>query len=119
MAVFYDSRADAAYSPNLPPGDTTHVLFWQQLLRWLVTDSPGHIVASLPNQLLADDGRVALSAEVRGADFQPLSDARVEAHVIGPGGTSAKIEMTPAPDIPGTFQAEWTAENARAKDRWE
>src|SRR2546425_4415220 len=22
MAVFYDSRADAAYSPNLPPGDT-------------------------------------------------------------------------------------------------
>ena len=42
-----------------PLGDTTHDMFWQQLLRWLVTDTPGHVVASVPSQMLFDDGHVA------------------------------------------------------------
>ena len=95
---------------NLPVGDPAFTLFWQQLLRWLVTGSPGHVTASVPNQVLLDDGRVALSVEVRGDDYQPAADARVEAHIIGPGGVSANIDMAPAPDAPGSFQAEWTAE---------
>ncbi|HEX3645925.1 MAG TPA: glutamine amidotransferase [Vicinamibacterales bacterium] len=94
---------------NSPVGDSAFTLFWQQLLRWLVTGTPGHVTASVPNQMLLDDGRVALSAEVRGDDYQPAGDARVEAHIIGPGGVSANIEMTPTPDAPGNFQAEWTA----------
>jgi hypothetical protein len=97
---------------NLPVGDQTHTLFWQQLLRWLVTDSPGHVVSSVPSQVLLDDGRLALSAEVRGEDFQPVVDARVEAHIIGPGGLAASVEMTPVPDTPGSFQAEWTADKS-------
>jgi hypothetical protein len=97
---------------NLPVGDQTHTLFWQQLLRWLVTDSPGHVVASLPSQVLLDDGRLALSADVRGEDFQPVVDARVEAHIIGPSGVAASVEMTPVPDMPGSFQAEWTADKS-------
>ena len=32
-----------------PLGDTTHVMFWQQLLRWLVADTPGNVVASVPS----------------------------------------------------------------------
>jgi uncharacterized membrane protein len=28
-----------------PLGDTAHDLFWQQLLRWLVSDTPGHVAA--------------------------------------------------------------------------
>ncbi len=97
---------------NLPVGDPTHTLFWQQLLRWLVTDSPGHVVSSIPSQVLLDDGRVSLSAEVRGEDFQPVVDARVEAHIVGPGGLAARLEMTPVPEMPGSFQAEWTAEKS-------
>ena len=95
---------------NLPVGDPSFPLFWQQLLRWLVTGSPGHVTASVPNQVLLDNGRVALSVDVRGDDYQPAADARVEAHIIGPGGVSANIDMTPAPDAPGSFQAEWDAE---------
>jgi uncharacterized membrane protein len=95
---------------NLPAGDPAFPLFWQQLLRWLVTGSPGHVTASVPNQVLLDDGRVALSVEVRGDDYQPAADARVEAHIIGPGGVAANVDMAPVPDAPGSFQAEWTAE---------
>jgi len=93
-----------------PLGDTTHDMFWQQLLRWLVSDTPGHVSASVPSQMLFDDGKVRLSAEVRDKDYMPASDARVEAHVIGPNGISAMVEMTPVPDTPGAFQADWTAE---------
>ena len=53
-----------------------------------------------------------LSAEVRGEDFQPVVDARVEAHIIGPSGLAASVEMTPVPDMPGSFQAEWTADKS-------
>jgi uncharacterized membrane protein len=97
---------------NLPVQDTAFTLFWQQLLRWLVTGSPGHVAASVPSQVMLDDGRVALSAEVRGDDYQPVADARVEAHIIGPSGVSANVDMAPVPDAPGSFQAEWTTDQA-------
>jgi uncharacterized membrane protein len=95
---------------NLPVGDQAFTLFWQQLLRWLVTGSPGHVTASVPNQVLLDDGRVTLSVDVRGNDYQPAADAHVEAHVLGPDAVSANIDMAPVADSPGSFQAEWTAE---------
>jgi uncharacterized membrane protein len=95
---------------SLPLGDTSHTMFWQQLLRWLVGDTPSQVVASVPSQMLFDDGSVKLSADVRDKDYLPAPDATVEAHILGPGGISATVEMTPVPDAPGTFQAEWTAE---------
>lgn len=95
---------------SLPLGDPSHTMFWQQLLRWLVTDTPSQLVASVPSQMLFDDGQVKLSADVRDKNYLPAPDASVEAHILGPGGISAMVEMTPVPDAPGTFQAEWTAE---------
>jgi len=95
-----------------PLEDQTHEEFWQQLLRWLVMDTPGHIVASVPSQMLLDDGRVQFSADVRDKNYLPAADAHVEAHILGPGGSAAQIEMTPDPNSPGTFHAEWTADRA-------
>ena len=92
-----------------PLEDQTHEQFWQQLLRWLVTDTPGRVVASVPSQMMFDDGRVQFSAEVRDKNYMPAADAHVEAHILGPGGTAAQIDMTPDPNAPGTFHAEWTA----------
>ncbi len=46
-------------------GDPSHDLFWQQLLRWLVAESPGPVTASMPARLLMDQGQVQLTAQVR------------------------------------------------------
>ena len=92
-----------------PLGDTAHDLFWQQLLRWVVSDTPGHVTASVPAQLLLDSGGVILSAEVRDPQYNPAPAAKVEAHILGPSGTSALLEMAPVPDNPGRFQATWSA----------
>jgi uncharacterized membrane protein len=92
-----------------PLGDTAHDLFWQQLLRWVVSDTPGHVAASVPAQMLLDNGAVNLTADVRDQQYNPAPDAKVEAHILGPSGVSALVEMTPVPDNPGQFQASWSA----------
>ncbi|MGA3295524.1 MAG: glutamine amidotransferase [Candidatus Acidiferrales bacterium] len=97
---------------SMPLGDTSHDMFWQQLLRWLVSDTPGRVVASTPNQTLFDDGHIRLFADVRDVDYVPSPDARVEAHIIGPDGITDMVDMTPVPDTPDSFQADWTAEKA-------
>ncbi len=92
-----------------PLGDTAHDLFWQQLLRWLVSDTPGHVAASVPAQMLLDNGSVTITADVRDAHYNPAPDARVEAHILGPAGVSALVVMTQVPDSPGQFQTPWSA----------
>jgi len=94
---------------SLPLGDTAHDLFWQQLLRWLVSDTPGHVAASVPSQMLLDNGSTTLTAEVLDKQYNPAPDAKVEAHILGPSGVSALVEMTPVPEGPGQFQAAWNA----------
>ncbi len=94
---------------SLPLGDKSHHYFWQQMLRWLVSDTPGHVVASMPAQMLLDSGVVALTAEVRDQDYNPAADARVEAHILGPGGSSALVEMAAVAGSPGQFQGTWSA----------
>src|SRR3984957_8760707 len=92
-----------------PLGDTAHDLFWQQLLRWLVSDTRGHVAASMQDQMLIDNGTVTLTAEVRDQQYNPAPDAKVEAHILGPSGVSALVEMSPVPDSPGQLQASWSA----------
>jgi uncharacterized membrane protein len=92
-----------------PLGDTAHDLFWQQLLRWLVSDTPGRVAASVPSQMLLDTGAITLTADVFDQEYNPAADAKVEAHILGPGGVGALVEMSPAPDTPGRFQAAWSA----------
>jgi uncharacterized membrane protein len=92
-----------------PLGDTAHDLFWQQLLRWVVSDTPGHVAASVPAQMLLDNGAITLTADVRDQQYNPAPDAKVEAHILGPSGVGALVEMSPVPDHPGQFQAAWSA----------
>ncbi|HZT38060.1 MAG TPA: glutamine amidotransferase [Bryobacteraceae bacterium] len=95
---------------QMPLGDKSHEMFWQQLLRWLVTGTPGHVVASTPKSLLADDKRVRLRAEVRDKTYLPSGDAQVEAHILGPNNLSATVELHPDPSEAGVFTADWSAE---------
>ena len=97
-----------------PLGDPAHDLFWQQLLRWLVLESPGPVTASAPGQTLWDDGRIELTATARDAQYLPALDAKVTAHFIGPAGISALVDMSPVADTPGMFHATWTADKPGA-----
>lgn len=90
--------------------DQTHEMFWRQLLRWLVTGTPGQVTASTPNQVLSDDRRVEFTAVVRDKTYLPMMDARVEARIIGPGGASGTVELMPDPHNRGVYSGQWRAE---------
>ena len=91
-------------------GDPSHDIFWQQLLRWLVAESPGLVTAQMPARLLMDQGNVQLTAQVHDQQFQPAPDAHVSAHIVGPEGINALVDLTPSEDTPGQYHADWTAE---------
>jgi hypothetical protein len=95
-------------------GDPSHDLFWQQLLRWLVVDSPGPVTASTPARTLMDEGHMQLVAQVRDRQFQPADGAHVTAHIVGPEGANALLDLVPSQDTPGLYHAEWTAEKPGA-----
>jgi len=95
-------------------GDPSHDLFWQQLLRWLIADSPGPVAASISTRTLMDQGHVQLTAQIRDKQFQPMADAHVTAHIVGPEGTSTLLDLMPSQDTAGQYQTEWTAAKSGA-----
>jgi uncharacterized membrane protein len=94
-----------------PVADKTHEMFYTQLLRWLVNDTPRHVAGSTPKSLLADESNVKLRADVRDKNYLPASDATVEAHIEGEGLTET-VTMTPEPLEQGVYGAQWTAPKA-------
>jgi hypothetical protein len=97
-----------------PLGDTAHDLFWQQLLRWLVSDSQGRVVANVSATTLTDSGAIQVTAKVRDKQYMPAPDASVTAHFLGPDNTNAMVDMLPVANSPGDFHVEWTAEKPGA-----
>jgi uncharacterized membrane protein len=93
-----------------PVADMTHEIFWRQLLRWLVTETPGAVLASTPRQVLSDETKVKLRVEVRDKTFQPVANARVDAHIVGPDNLSDMVTLLPVPAEEGVYAAEYTAE---------
>jgi uncharacterized membrane protein len=92
-----------------PVEDMSHEMFWRQLLRWVVSDTPTRVVASTPRSVLLDDGRAHLRAEIRDTTYLPTSDAQVEARIVGPDGASQSIELHPDPIEQGVYSVDWDA----------
>lgn len=95
---------------SLEHTDKTHPLFWQQLMRWLVSGSPGQVSGSPHQYLLSDERIVQIHADVRNKTFQTVSDASVEARITGPEGVYATVQLNPEPMVEGSYAASWTAE---------
>ncbi len=93
-----------------PLADMSHEIFWRQMLRWLVSDTPTRVVASTPRQVLEDTGRVHLRAEVRDTTYLPTSDAEVQARIVGPDGASQTVDLHPDSIEQGVYSADWDAE---------
>ncbi|HTR35571.1 MAG TPA: glutamine amidotransferase [Bryobacteraceae bacterium] len=92
-----------------PVQDMSHEIFWRQLLRWLVSDSPTRVVTTTTRPVLYDDGHVHLRAEVRDTTYLPTSDAQVQAHILGPDGNSQTIDLRPDSVEQGVYTADWDA----------
>ena len=110
-AVFA-TEGDWRWQMLQPIEDMSHEIFWRQMLRWLVSDTPNRVVSSSSRPVLFDDGRVHLRAEVRDTTYLPTSDAQVEARVVGPDGAAQSVELHPDPLEQGVYSVDWDASRA-------
>jgi len=94
-----------------PVQDMSHELFWRQLLRWLVSDTPTRVVTTIARPVLYDDGRVHLRAEVRDTTYLPTSDAQVQARIESDGGAQS-VDLHPDSLEQGVYTADWDAAHA-------
>jgi hypothetical protein len=92
-----------------PVEDMSHEMFWRQMLRWLVSDTPTRVVSSTTKPVLFDDGRVHLRAEVRDTTYLPTSDAQVEARIVGPDGAAQSVDLHPDALEQGVYSVDWDA----------
>ncbi len=93
-----------------PVADMTNEIFWRQLLRWLVTETPGQADASTPRQVLSDETKAKLRVEIRDKKFEPVVNALVQAHIVGPENLSDMVTLSPVPSEQGVYAADYTAE---------
>jgi uncharacterized membrane protein len=92
--------------------DTTHSTFYSQLLRWLVSETPGQVTTSTPRQVLSDETKVHFQVDARNKDYEPVTNAEVEAHLLGPAGSSEIVKLNPVANQPGIYAVDWDAANA-------
>jgi uncharacterized membrane protein len=92
--------------------DKSHATFWEQMFRYLAADSPGQISATTPQAVLADETHVPLRVEVRDKAYKPVANARVQAHIIGPDGVAADVELALQALEEGVYTGEYTAVKA-------
>ncbi|HEY4086542.1 MAG TPA: hypothetical protein VGM43_11425, partial [Bryobacteraceae bacterium] len=85
-----------------------------QLLRWLVTETPGQVSASTPHQVLNDDGQVHMRAVLRDKTYQSVAGATVTATINRPDGRIDTLEMKPDPLEPGAYAGDYTADKSGA-----
>ena len=95
-----------------PVQDMSHEVFWRQMMRWLVSDTPNRVVTSVTRPVLYDDGHVHLRAEVRDTTYLPTSDALVQARIVGPDGSSQSVDLHPDSLEQGVYTADWDAGQA-------
>jgi uncharacterized membrane protein len=95
-----------------PVQDMSHELFWRQLMRWLVSDTPTRVVTSISKPALYDDGRIHFRAEVRDTTYLPTSDAVVQARIVSPDGGAQSIDLHPDSLEQGVYSADWDAGRA-------
>jgi uncharacterized membrane protein len=108
--VLFATGGDWRWKMWTDHADKTHGLFWQQIFRHLVTDTPGQVVGSTPRQVLSDDTKVPVRVEVRDKEFKPVTNAKVQARFLSPDGASATLELAPQPLEEGIYSGQWTAE---------
>jgi len=90
--------------------DRSHAMFWSQLLRWMVNETPGQVLSSTPHQVLADDTNVPFRVSVRDKTYETVSGATVQTTIVRPDGRSDVMELKPDPLEPGTYTGAYSAD---------
>lgn len=95
-------------SADVPLEDTSHEMFWRQLLRWLVNGVPDQVAVSVPQDGAAPGEPVRILADVGDESYLRLNRSRVIATVGTPSGAGIEVPLEWTIDRDGEYRAVWT-----------
>jgi len=87
----------------LPLKDLRHEIFWRQLIRGMVADSPKHFELSAE----VSGSKILIHADIRDKKFEPETDISVSAVLSQAASEPVTLELRPSPDQPGVYQGEY------------
>ncbi len=73
--------------------NTSHETFWRQLLRYLVSSTPGPIEVATEREVYYAGDTVTIRAEVNDKKFEIIKDAQVLARVTDPEGSTEELVL--------------------------
>jgi uncharacterized membrane protein len=97
---------------SIPLEDQTHETLWRQLLRYLVSDVPQPVTATLSADRVEPGRSVTLTADVSDSGYVKINDADVRATIVDPAGTEAEIPLRWTVRRDGEFEATITPQTA-------
>jgi hypothetical protein len=90
--------------------DNFHEVFWKQMLRWLVSDSPDPVRLETEKHSYSLDEPVVIRAEVNDPSYVHLNNAQVAVQVKAPSGRVRTVPLSWEPDEEGVYAGMFKAE---------
>jgi uncharacterized membrane protein len=132
-SMVFTGEASWRWRMQMPSADRTYELFWRQAVRWIGAGAPDRVSIAAPSGLVPGN-TAALSVDVRGDAFDPVTDAQVSLKVTLPGGAVRDLRAAASDpqsgryssdmrfDEPGVYRvsasAQGGASRPRNADRW-
>lgn len=92
---------------QLPHQDLTHELFWQSLLREMISEVPAQVSFDTDKSWYRDTDLVRVSATVRDTDYLPSADAELRVQARDSSGQTQTIAMRQVAGQPGRYEGEF------------
>jgi hypothetical protein len=94
---------------EIPVEDMTHEGLWRQLLRFLVSNVPGPVVASAASDIVAPGSAVSVRAEVSDDTYLRVNNAQVAAVVKDPAGQIRDVPLEWTVEKDGEYRGSFVA----------
>jgi uncharacterized membrane protein len=82
-SMIFGGEASWRWRMMMPVTDRSYERFWRQAVRWLAAPTPDPVSVIVPEAAQPGED-VTIAADVRDAAFAPISDATIDATVVGP-----------------------------------
>ena len=101
-SMVFTGEASWRWRMQMPSEDRTYELFWRQAVRWIGAGAPDRVSIAAPAGLVPGN-TAALSVDVRGDAFAPVTDAQVSLKVTLPGGAVRDLRAAASDPQSGTL----------------
>lgn len=78
---------------EMPSQNNYHETFWRQLLRYMVSTTPGQFEVGSERDVYVPGDTVSLRSEINDKKFEPVRDAQVTATITKPSGATVELPL--------------------------